>query len=108
LAAAHAAQPAGPAYAWSGRTIEYHRAQIRHAHRFRVCTGVDEAHLTAWLAEAVCPTELGQERLREALLGRCGAARLEPPGPSRVERLLGACRRQEVRPTYAARSWLMI
>jgi TnpA family transposase len=80
------------AYAWSGRTIEYHRAQIRHALRFRECTGADEARLTAWLAEEVCPAELGQERLREALLARCRAERLEPPGPSRVERLLGAAR----------------
>lgn len=32
---------------------------------------------------------MGEERLREALLARCRPGRLEPPGPSRIERVLG-------------------
>ena len=70
-------------YAFSGRTVEYHRAQIRRALGFRECTVGDEDKLAGWLAEEVCPVELGEERLREALLARCRAERLEPPAASR-------------------------
>ncbi len=80
------------AYDWSGRSIKGHRAQIRRALGFRECTVGDEDKLASWLAEEVCPVELGQERLREALLARCRAERLEPPGPSRIDRVLGAAR----------------
>jgi hypothetical protein len=79
-------------YAFTGRTIEYHRAQIRRARGFRECTVGDEDKLAGWLAEEVCPVELGEERLREALLARCRAERLEPPTSSRVERVLGSAR----------------
>lgn len=77
-------------YDWSGRSIERHRAQIRKALGFRECTVGDEDKLAGWLAEEVCPFELGEERLREALLARCRAERLEPPGPSRIDRVLGS------------------
>ncbi len=77
-------------YAWSGRTIEYHRAQIRDALGFREATRADEETLTAWLAEEVAPVEISEERLREALLARCRAERTEPPG--RLERIVGAAR----------------
>ncbi len=77
-------------YAWSGRTIEYHRAQIREALGFRETTREDEERLTAWLAQEVCPAELSDERLREAVLARCRADRIEPAG--RVDRILGSAR----------------
>ena len=38
-------------YVWSGRTIEYHRAQIRQALGFQQTTEDDEARLAQWLAE---------------------------------------------------------
>ena len=41
-------------YEWSGRTFEYHRAQIRTFLGFRECTVADAGKLTAWLAEDVC------------------------------------------------------
>jgi len=53
---------------WSGRTFEYHRAQIRRALRFRRFSEDDEAKLAGWLAEEIAPVELSDERLREALL----------------------------------------
>ncbi len=77
-------------YAWSGRTIEYHRAQIREALGFREATRVDEEALTAWLAEEVAPSELSEDRLRERVLARCRAEHIEPPG--RIERIVGAAR----------------
>jgi hypothetical protein len=77
-------------YAWSGRTIEYHRAQIREALGFRESTREDEERLAAWLAREVCPVEFGDERLREAVLARCRADRIEPAG--RIDRILGSAR----------------
>jgi TnpA family transposase len=79
-------------YIWSGRTIEYHRAQIRDALGFREATRADEDALTAWLAVEVAPVELSEERLRESLLARCRSQRIEPPG--RVERIVAAARSQ--------------
>ena len=76
-------------YAWSGRTVEYHRAQIRAALGFREPTVGDEDKLADWLAAEVCPAELNRDRLRLALLARCRQEQIEPPGPCRVERILG-------------------
>jgi TnpA family transposase len=76
-------------YDWTGRTIEYHRAQVRKALGFREATVGDEDKLATWLAEEVCPVELAVDRRRDALLARCRAEGVEPPGPSRLERVLG-------------------
>jgi len=78
------------AYAWVGRTIEYHRAQIREAFGFRETTRADESKLTAWLGQDVAPTETSDLALVEALLARCRAERIEPPG--RVERIVAGAR----------------
>jgi Domain of unknown function (DUF4158) len=78
-------------YEWSGRTIKYHRAQIRRAFGFREPTRADELRLTEWLAEEVCSVEVREERQRDALLSRCREERLEPPG--RIGRMIGSARR---------------
>ena len=85
-----AAELAG--YAWQGRTIEYHRAQIRAERAFREATGDDEPWMVEWLAGELCPVELSQDRLRDDMLARLRRERIEPPGPSRVERILAAGR----------------
>jgi len=77
-------------YRWQGRTIEYHRAQVRDVFGFREFGRGDEEKLAAWLAEEVCPVELRDEQLREALAVRCRADRLEPPG--RPDRIIGSAR----------------
>lgn len=79
-------------YRFSGRTFEYHRAQIRHSFGFREATGDDEKTLARWLAKEVCPVELREERLREALFARCRAEKLEPPAQSRVGRVMGSAK----------------
>jgi hypothetical protein len=66
------------AYSWSGRSIKYHREQIRDAFGFREFTRGDEDKLAGWLAEEVCPVELRDQQLREALLVRCRSERIEP------------------------------
>jgi hypothetical protein len=77
------------AYGWSGRTAEHHRAQIRAALGFREPAVGDEDKLVEWLASEVCPAEPSRDRLRLALLARCRRVQIEPPGPSRIERILG-------------------
>ena len=80
------------AYRWAGSTIEYHRSQIRAELGFREPTVADEQRLAAWLASEICPVELGEERVRAALIDRCREERIEPPAPSRAQRVLGAAR----------------
>jgi hypothetical protein len=75
-----------------GRTAEYHRKQIREALKFRPSTLEDEEQLTGWLAAEVCPVELAEDRQREALLVECRARRIEPPGRTRIEKILVAAR----------------
>jgi Domain of unknown function (DUF4158) len=79
-------------YGWAGRTIEYYRAQIRTDRGFREATGADEQRMIQWLAGELCPVKLAPDRLREDLLARLREERIEPPGPSRVERIVGAAR----------------
>ncbi|WP_328401152.1 DUF4158 domain-containing protein [Nocardia sp. NBC_00403] len=77
-------------YRWSGSTIEYHRAQVRDAFGFRESSRSDEDKLGSWLATEVCPVELRDEQLLQALLVRCRAERIEPPG--RIDRIIGSAR----------------
>ena len=56
---------------WGGRSIKYHRAKIRSHFRFREFASADEARLAEWLAERVCPSEVRESALLEALLSRC-------------------------------------
>ena len=58
-------------YEWDGRTVEYHRAQVRKFLGFRECTVTDAEKLAAWLAGEVCQSERRAERVREELLQRC-------------------------------------
>ena len=73
-------------YDWSGRTIEYHRAQVRKFHGFSEPTVGDEDRLADWLAADICPMEMSRDRLRSALLARCREVRIEPPKTTRIER----------------------
>jgi hypothetical protein len=71
--------------------VKKHRAQIRDAFGFRTATRGDEDKLIAWLAEEVCPSELNEDRQREAVLVRCRAEKIEPPG--RMGRIIGSANR---------------
>ncbi|MGW7572079.1 Tn3 family transposase [Streptomyces tendae] len=77
-------------YDLSSRSARGHRTQIREALGFRPATRADEERLTGWLADEVCPVELVEDRLREALLVQCRSDRIEPPG--RIERTVAAAR----------------
>lgn len=75
----------------TGRGVERYRVQIREAFGFRVFSRGDEDKMIAWLAEQVCPSELNEDRQRDAVLARCRAEKLEPPG--RMDRIVGAANR---------------
>lgn len=77
-------------YEWSGRAIERHRAQIRSVFGFREFSRGDEPKVVDWLAREVCPVELRNEQLREAVLLRCRSEQLEPPG--RIDRIVGSAK----------------
>ena len=74
----------------AARAIKRHRVEIRDVFGFREATRADEETLTAWLAEEVCPVELAPDELVDAVLVRCRALRVEPPG--RIERIVGSAR----------------
>ena len=79
-------------YAWQGRTIEYHRAQIREALGFRESTVEDADTVTAWLVERVLPREHHEERLRDMAYQRFRALQLEAPTPARITRITHSAR----------------
>lgn len=79
-------------YTLVGRTAEYHRKQIREALGFRPATLADEEALAGWLAAEVCPVELVEARQRDALLVEYRARKIEPPGRTRVEKILVGAR----------------
>jgi hypothetical protein len=77
-------------YDWAGRTIKDHRAEARRHLGFRECTVADADKLTAWLAEHVAQHERRPDRVREELLARCKAERLEPPSAGRIDRVVAS------------------
>jgi hypothetical protein len=81
-------------YDWDGRTVEYHRAQVRKFLGFRECSVSDAEKLAAWLAEEVCQAERRVERVREELLKHCREEGIEQPAPGRIGRIIGSGLRQ--------------
>jgi hypothetical protein len=100
----HLAQQVGVAadvwaqYVWDGRTIEYHRAQIRQHLGFREATVADGETLVTWLCAHTVPTTRRPDHLKAAMLQRCRDLRIEPPTPERLERLIrSAVHREDTR-----------
>lgn len=75
-------------YEWSGRTIEFHRAQIRKALGFRECSVADGDAAVEWLVANVTQVQRSAEAVRDRLLAWCRAERIEPPSAGRVERMV--------------------
>lgn len=66
-------------YAWEGRTIEVHRAQIREITKVREFRRADEEALLDWLCAEVLAHEQHPERLRELIRAECRARAIEAP-----------------------------
>ncbi len=75
-------------YDGGGRTIEFHRAQIRQALGFREATVQDADDLATWLGQDVLPHEHRPEQLQAAIYARCRAGHIEPPATGRIDRLI--------------------
>ena len=89
-------------YAWDGRTIEYHRAQIRQHLGFREATVADGEMLVTWLAEQIVPTTRRPDHLKEAAVQRCRDLCIEPPTSERLDRLIrSAVHREDTRTNLA-------
>jgi hypothetical protein len=58
-------------YDWTGRTIKYHRAQIRAFFGFREATVQDAQAWSTWLLDNQVPHEQRVDQLREAAYGWC-------------------------------------
>nr|WP_199840454.1 DUF4158 domain-containing protein [Streptomyces sp. AS58] len=86
-------------YDLTSRSATNHRKQIREALKFRPATRADEEKLIVWLAAEVCPVELVEDRLREALLVECRARTIEPPG--RIDRIVTAAQTRAEKTFYA-------
>jgi hypothetical protein len=75
-------------YDWHGRSIEYHRAQIRQHVGFREASIADGESRRTWRCDQVLCTTPRVDPVREAFYQHCRENRLEPPTPERTERLL--------------------
>jgi hypothetical protein len=75
-------------YDWNGRTIKYHRAEIRELLGFRESTIVDAEQMQQWLIVEVLPQEHQEERLREQAYQWFRRMHLEAPTPNRTARLI--------------------
>ena len=77
-------------YEFSSRAAKYHRMQIREELRFRECTRADQVVLAEWLSRELCSTELRREQLRDAVIARSRAERMEPPTFGQIARLVNS------------------
>ena len=75
-------------YDWQGRTVKYHRAEIRSLFDFREATAEDSESVSTWLRDHVLTQERDPERATEAALQRFRELKLEPPTVERLDRLI--------------------
>jgi hypothetical protein len=81
-------------YAWDGRTIKAHRADVRRYFGFRECSVADADKAAEWLAANVCEKERQAGRVRVELLAHLKREQVEPPARDRIRRIIGAAMRQ--------------
>jgi Domain of unknown function (DUF4158) len=77
-------------YDWEGRTVKYHRAQIRAFLGFREPTVQDANELAAWLSEHILPQGHPDEHVNAAAYQRLRDLGIEPPTPDRLERIFAS------------------
>jgi TnpA family transposase len=75
-------------YDWQGRTIKYHRAEIRALWGFREATTEDGEILTHWLCQHVLTHERHPGRILELALGKLRELKIEPPTADRLDRMI--------------------
>jgi len=75
-------------YRAEGRTIEYHRAQIREAFGFRTATDDDRLRLSTWLCDHIVLHDRDSDHLSTAVYAQCRVWHIEPPTPKQIDRLV--------------------
>lgn len=75
-------------YDWTGRSITYHRTQIREFFGFREDTIEDAQEMTEWLYQHVLHYDHEFEHLKERVYRRFHELKIVPPTPDRIERLI--------------------
>ncbi|SPF41515.1 transposase [Candidatus Desulfosporosinus infrequens] len=75
-------------YDWSGRSIKYHRTQIREFFGFREDTTQDAQDITDWLCKNVFYHDQEFEHLKDMVYSRFRELKIVPPTPERLDRLI--------------------
>jgi len=76
------------AYDPGGRTIKSHRSEIRRLLGFREATVADGEALVGWLRDQCLPRTQRFEQIESAAYERLRSLHIEPPTPTRLERLI--------------------
>lgn len=80
------------AYPWRGRTVEYHRNQIRAALGFRPSTEQDLKELNTWLVQQLATEQHYTDEGKAIALARLRTLCIEPPTPKQLRRTLTSAR----------------
>ncbi len=75
-------------YDWGGRSIKYHRAQVREALGYREATVQDGDDLVGWLVAHVMVGEQQDDAVLAAAYQRLRHLMIEPPTPERMGRIV--------------------
>ncbi|HLQ96715.1 MAG TPA: Tn3 family transposase, partial [Pseudogracilibacillus sp.] len=75
-------------YNWNGRTIKYHRAQIRDFFGFREATVQDATSIRNWLEQQAKNDDHAFDSLEEHAYFQFRERKIEPPSPQRVKRIV--------------------
>ncbi len=75
-------------YDWQGRSIKYHRSQIRQFLGFRQATLPDLHQMTNWLTHTLVKQEQRVEMLKTGAYQRWRELKIEPPTLDQVERMI--------------------
>jgi len=66
-------------YPWSGRSLGYHRAEIREFCGFSEMSLVELQKMKRWMITEVIPSEHREDRILDMFRQKCKQVRLEPP-----------------------------
>lgn len=66
-------------YPWSGRSLGYHRAEIREFCGFAEMSLLEMGNMKRWMIADVIPNEHREDRILDIFRQKCQQSRLEPP-----------------------------
>lgn len=75
-------------YDWSGRSITYHRSQIRDFFEFREPTIRDAKEIKEWLFQHVLPHDHDPEYIKEEIYAHLRELKVEPPMSNILDRTI--------------------